>query len=57
MLIGVVLCRQTVLVDELVVVGHLGVADYILKAVIFLGNHPDMFGWGDTLRGSHAAEE
>jgi hypothetical protein len=42
MLIGVELCRQTVLADELVVVRHLGIANYIFKAVIFLGDQPDM---------------
>ena len=48
---------ESVLMDELVVVGHLRIADYIFKAVIFFGDNPDMFGVGDALRGGHSAEE
>jgi GTPase involved in cell partitioning and DNA repair len=50
MLIGIELAGKSIFLNQLIVVGHLRIADYLFITVVLFGEHPDMRGTGNVLR-------
>ena len=57
MLIGIELRGDSILIQQLVVVRHLRIADHIFIAVIFFGDYPHVGGSGNILRDGELGEK
>ena len=57
MLIGIELRGQSVLMDQVIVIGHLRVADYRFVTMILFGDDPNVGRTGHVLRVDEAGED